>query len=242
MSWWRSYLLLIRWTTLRLRFILPFAMITQTLMAVGIVLGFAFLIPSIDPVTALYLSTGAPTLGLIVIGMVLAPNLVSEAKADGTFEYNRTLPVPRTAVLAADLTTWLAIGLPGLVTSLLTAVLRFDIDLRVSPLVAPAVLFVALAATVLGFAIAYAFRPATTNIITQTLVFIALMFSPVNFPAERLPGWLQAVHHVLPFQHMADVLRDSLTGVVPGVTPFAVLAVWGAAGLAVTLRVMTRRS
>ena len=242
MSWWRSYLLLIRWTVLRLRFMLPFALITQTLMAVGIVLGFAFLMPSIDPITALYLSTGAPTLGLITIGMALAPNLVAESKAEGTFEYNRTLPVPRTAVIAADVTTWLVIGLPGMVLALLTARLRFDIDLRISPLVVPAVLMVALAATVLGFAIAYAFPPAMTGVITQALVFVALMFSPINFPAERLPEWLQAVHQVLPFQHMADVLRSSFTGSGPGVTPYAVLAVWGVAGLAVTLRVMTRRS
>lgn len=115
-------------------------------------LGFAFLLPSIDPVTAVYLSTGTPTLELITIGMALAPNLVAESKAEGTFEYNRALPVPRTAVIAADVTIWPAIGLPGM------------------------------------------------------------------------------------------VLRDSLTGAVPGVTPYAVLAVWGVAGLMVTLRVMTRRN
>jgi ABC-2 type transport system permease protein len=242
--WCTSYLLLIRWTVIRLRYLLPMVLVTQTLMAVGIVIGFSFLLPSVDPGTALYLSTGAPTLGLITMGMVMAPQLVAQAKTEGTFEYNRTLPVPRTAVLAADLTTWLVSGAPGLVLALVTATLRFDLHLRISPLVVPAMLLVALTTTTIGYAIAYASAPAVTSVVTQVIVFVALMFSPINFPVDRLPGWLQAVHEMLPFQYMAEVVRDTLatpaTGI--GVLPFGVLAVWCAAGLAVTMRVMTRRS
>lgn len=241
--WFRSYLLLVRWTALRLRFVLPLVLIVQIFLAVGIVVGFAYLMPAIDPATALYLSTGAPTLGLITIGMVMAPQLIAQSKTEGTFTYNRTLPVPRTAVLAADLTIWLVTGSPGLLLGLLTAVLRFDLELRVSPLVVAAVLLVALTATTAGFALAYAAPPATTSLVTQALVFVALMFSPINFPAERLPGWLQAVHQVLPFQYMAQAVRESLTSPPDGISalPYAVLAAWCLAGLVITLRVMTRR-
>jgi ABC-2 type transport system permease protein len=105
-------------------------------------------------------------------------------------------------------------------------------------------LLVALTATTAGYALAYALPPTICHLITQALIFIALMFSPINYPASRMPGWLQRVHEVLPFQHMADVVRQTLD-VPPGgiaVTPFAVLAVWCAAGLAITMRVMTRRA
>ena len=70
------------------------------------------------------------------------------------------------------------------------------------------------------------------------------MFSPINFPVDRLPGWLQAVHQVLPFQYMAQAVRESLTGPPGGIAllPYAVLAAWSLAGLAITLRVMTRRA
>ncbi|GAA2472116.1 ABC transporter permease [Winogradskya humida] len=242
-SWFRSYLLLVRWTALRMRFLLPLFLIIQTFLAVGIVIGFAYLMPEVDPATALYLSTGAPTLGLITIGMVMAPQLVAEAKSEGTFAYNRTLPVPRTAVLAADLTTWLVTGLPGLVLGLVTAVFRFDLHLHVSWLVVPAMLLVALTSTTVGFALAYALPPAITNLVSQALIFISLMFSPINFPADRLPGWLQAIHHFLPFEHMANAVRDTLTSPAGGAPAlsFAVLGVWCVAGLAITLRVMTRR-
>lgn len=194
--------------------------------------------------TALYLSTGAPTLGLITVGMVLAPQLVAEAKTAGTFDYNRTLPVPRSAILAADLTTWLVTALPGLVLALFTATLRFDISLDPSPLVVAAVLLVALTATAIGYAIAYATSPTVASLIAQLVVFVALMFSPANFPAERLPGWLQGVHQVLPFQYMAEAVRETLAVPAGGVRalPFVVLAVWCVLGLALTLRIMTRRA
>jgi ABC-2 type transport system permease protein len=242
--WCTSYLLLVRWTAIRLRYLLPMVLVTQALMAVGIVIGFSFLLPSVDPGTALYLSTGAPTLSLITMGMVTAPQLVAQAKTEGTFEYNRTLPVPRTAVLAADVTTWLITGAPGLVLALVTATLRFDLHLRLSPLVVPAMLLVALTTMAIGYAIAYASAPAFTSVATQVIVFVALMFSPINFPADRLPGWLQAVHELLPFEYLAEVVRDTLATPATGVDPlpFAVLAIWCTAGLAVTLRVMTRRS
>jgi ABC-2 type transport system permease protein len=242
--WLRSYLLLLRWSAIRLRYQLPLVLVIQIFLSVGIVIGFAFLLPSIDPATALYLSTGAPTLGLITIGMVMAPQMVAQAKTEGTFAYNQTLPVPRTAVLGADITTWLVVGTPGLLLGLLVAVLRFDLTLRVSWLAGPAMLMVALTATTVGFAIAYAAPPPVTGMVSQLIVFIALMFSPINFPADRLPEWLQAIHRVLPFESMARVVRDTLTTPPEGISllPFAVLATWCAAGLAITLRLMTRRT
>jgi ABC-2 type transport system permease protein len=242
--WLRSYLLLLRWSAIRLRYQLPLVLVIQIFLSVGIVIGFAFLLPSIDPATALYLSTGAPTLGLITIGMVLAPQMVAQAKIEGTFAYNRTLPVPRTAVLGADITTWLVVGTPGLLLGLLVAVLRFDLTLRVSWLVVPAMLLVALTGTTVGFALAYAAPPPVTGMVSQLIVFIALMFSPINFPADRLPEWLQAVHRVLPFESMAEAVRDTLTSPPEGISPlpFVVLTAWWLAGLVITLRVMTRRA
>ena len=241
--WFRSYLLLLRWSAIRLRYLLPLVLVIQIFLSVGIVIGFAFLLPQIDSATALYLSTGAPTLGLITIGMVMAPQLVATSKTEGTFTYNQTLPVPRTAVLVSDVTTWLVVGTPGLILGLVVAVLRFDLTLRVSWMAVPAMSLVALTTTTVGLAIAYAATPPVTNMVTQLIVFIALMFSPINFPADRLPEWLQTIHQVLPFQYMAQAVRETLTTPPDGIAapPFAVLATWCTAGLVITLRIMTRR-
>src|SRR5215210_7832992 len=98
--WLDSYLLLLRWQVLRTRTLLPLTVVVQALVAVGVVVGFAFLFPSIDRPTALYLTTGAPTLILITTGLVALPAQLAQAKSEGMFEYTRSWPVPRLAHLA----------------------------------------------------------------------------------------------------------------------------------------------
>jgi len=242
--WLRSYGLLLRWNLLRLRTSLPFLFIIQTLLSVGIVLGFSFLVPRDDPVSVLYLATGAPTVALITVGMVMAPQMVAQQKFLGLFDYQRAMPVPRLAMLAADASVWVALAVPGMVAALLVAVVRFDLSLTVSPLVVPAALLVALVTVAVGYGIGYAAKPELAGMITNVIIIIALMFSPVNYPADRLPGWLAAVHQWLPFQYLAQAMRETLDVPASGVPvlPFAVLAAWAAAGLAVTYRLMTRRA
>lgn len=242
--WLRSYALLLRWNLLRLRTELPFFLIIQTVISVGIVLGFAFLIPRHDQVTALYLSTGAPTVALITVGMVLAPQMVAQQKFRGLFDYQRAMPVPRLAMLAADATVWMVIALPGMVAAVLVAVVRFELSLAVSPLVVPAAGLVALATVAIGYGIAYAAKPEVTGIISNMIIIMALMFSPINYPAERLPDWLASVHQWLPFQYMAQAIRETLDVPAAGIStlPFLVLVGWSVAGLVVTYRIMARRA
>lgn len=242
--WLRSYGLLLRWSLLRMRAELPLFLVVQTGMSVGVVVGFSFLVPIADEVTALYLTTGAMTVGLITVGMVAAPQIVAQQKLQGIFDYQRSMPVPRLAMLAADATVWVAINLPGLVVALGIGALRFDLDFTVSPLVIPAVLLVATAAVAIGYGVAYAVKPVLVGIITNAVIIVALMFAPINYPVDRLPGWLATVHQILPFGYMAQAIRETVdvpsTGVP--VLSFVVLAAWCAAGLAITSRIMTRRT
>jgi ABC-2 type transport system permease protein len=241
--WLRSYWLLVRWNLLRLRSSLPLLFVVQTLLGAGVVVGFSFLVPHMDSATMLYLTTGAPTIVFITIGMVVLPQVVAQQKLTGIFDYVRAMPVPRLAMLAADASVWIAVALPGVAAALWVAALRFHLSFTVSPLVVPAACLVAATSVSVGYAIGYALRPAVTGIITQMLVVIALLFAPVNFPADRLPAWLAQTHRWLPFTYMAQVVRDTLS-VPPGgvaLAPFAILAAWSAAGLAIAYRVMTRR-
>lgn len=242
-NWLRSFGLLFKWNILRMRTELPVFLAIQTLIASGIVIGFSFLIPDLDPASAFYLTTGAMTVSLITVGMVIAPQVVSYRKEQGVLDYQRSMPVPRLAMLAADAVVWVTVALPGLVVTLLVASARFDLQLSVSPLVVPAVLLVSAAAAGIGYGIAYALKPVLVGLTTNLVIIVALMFAPVNYPAERLPGWAAAVHEWLPFQYMAEAVRSTVSvpsGGVP-VFPFVVLAGWTVIGLAVTSRVMTRR-
>jgi len=238
-----DYALLVQWQARKISWLLPLIIGVQTVLAVGIIVGFGFLFPEVDPQTALFLATGAPTLLLLVIGLVLVPQMVSEAKTEGTYDWMRALPVPRMAFLAADATVWFLSMLPGLLVALAVARWHYELDLSVSPLVVVAVVLVGLTATGVGYAIASFVPPMITLLLTNLLLFVALMFSPVNFPAERLPGWLQAVHEVLPITAMADVMRGTLAQDEFGLTagPFVVLAIWCAIGFTASHLAMNRR-
>ncbi|MEX1022793.1 MAG: ABC transporter permease, partial [Dehalococcoidia bacterium] len=67
---------------------------------------------------------------------------------------------------------------------------------------------------------------------------------PINFPSDRLPGWLAALHSVLPLEHSAIVMRSTLTdGLVEGAMwpSWLILAAWAVASWLASYAVMTRR-
>jgi ABC-2 type transport system permease protein len=240
---WHSYRLLLTWDVLRRRRILPLIVLIQVALSVGVVYGLSFLLPEIDSKSAIYLSTGAPTLTILILGLTVVPQEVAQAKLVGRLDWFSTLPVPRLAPLASEITYWLVAALPGTVLALLVASYRFDFALDVSVFVVPALLLVAATASSVGYAIASAAPPSATQQISSFVSIGVLLFSPVSLPAEQLPGPLQAVHSVLPVESMADVVRWSLTGeyVDDVARAFTIVIVWCVAALLLSARVATRR-
>ena len=183
-------------------------------------------------------------MSLILLGLTVVPQEVSQGRVSGRHDYIVSLPVPRLAPMAAEITFWLAVQIPGTVLALIVAALRFDIGLNVTWTVAPAIALVALTGASVGYALASTLRPEMTNHVTSFMSVAVLLFSPINFPAARMPAGLRALHRVLPVQYMADVIRGSLTGRYADAAglAFAVVAAWCAGGLAVSYRAATRQS
>src|SRR5450759_3672853 len=127
----------------------------------------------------------------------------------------RALPIPRVVYLLADLTVQLLIVLPGVVFGVVVATWRFNLPIEVSPWVVPAVILVVLTAPSAGYAMASLLPPLIANLMSQVLVVLVFMFSPLQFPADRLPDWLAAIHRVLPIQAMGEVMRGTLAGARP---------------------------
>ena len=138
MSALRSYRLLMTWQTYRLATFLPLAAVVQLIFALGIVLGYPLLFPELDEMTVLFLATGAPAITLISMGLVALPQVVAQARLEGALEYMRSLPIPRLVYLAADLTVWLLIVLPGVVFAVVLGAWAFDLSLEVSLAIVPA--------------------------------------------------------------------------------------------------------
>ncbi len=241
--WLRDYRLLVQWQARRLKGFLPLAIVVQGLFAFGIVAGYPLLFPELDRTTVLYLATGAPAITLLAMGLVAVTQLVAQARTEGSLDYMRSLPIPRVVYLLADLSIWLVIVIPGVVFAIAVAALRFGLQLDVSPLVLPAMALVVLTASSVGYALAALLPPMIAQLLTQVLVVFILMFSPLNFPVERLPSWLAAIHSVLPIEAMGEIIRGTLAGSVFPVSAgaFALVGAWCVASFGVTLIVLERR-
>ena len=205
-----------------------FFALLQIMLSLGILVGFTYLIPENDADSILFLATGAPTLILIMTGLVILPQQIGTGKAEGYHEFSRSWPVSRVIILLADTALWLLITLPGIVISSLVAYFQYDMAYDISLTIIPVFLLIALTAIGVGYGIAYLFSPQMTQIITQVIVFGALMFSPINFPVERLPQWLQTIHAFLPIHSMAEVMRASLASASfsVGIGNYINLTIW----------------
>ena len=232
----RQWLLLVEWQFRRMIRWLPLLVVVQALLAVTTVFGYGLLVGTPPPDAAAYLATGASTVTLIMVGLVMTPQQVAQAKTEGSLSWMRTLPVPRAIFLAADLAVWALIALPGTVLGVLAGAWRFDVSLSVSPWIALAAPLVSFVAAVVGYSLACLAPPAVAQLGSQVLVFVVLLFSPISFPASRLPDWLATIHEWLPIQPMADLMRATLmsdvftvpTRSVVVLSVWVVLAVFGA--------------
>lgn len=239
----RAYILLLRWQLLRYRKQVALFATIQVALGVGVIYGFSFLVPHVTPQVALYFSTGAPTLSLILMGLTALPQDTAQARTSGRFEYIAALPVPRLAPMLADLSLWLLIQIPGTVLTLLIAWAKFGVALHIGVLVVPAVILVATTSAAVGYAIAVALPPTATAQVASFVSIVLLLFSPINFPLDRLPVWLQDIHRGLPVTYMSDIMRGGLTGKygANALLAFGVVIAWCAAGLAVSARAANRR-
>ena len=243
-SLWSGFSALMRWSLAATGAMLPLIVVVQALLATGIVIGFGFVIPDITPDTALFLASGAPTILLLTIGLVIVPQGVSRARASGALDYQRALPVSRPLLLLVDLVVWTLIALPGVAIGLVVAWLRYDVTFSFDwPLLILASVLVTTMATALGYAIAVTFPAMLAQLLSQVLVFFVLLFSPITFPASQLPGWFTAVHSVLPIQPAADLMR---AGIASEAFParsgdLLILSLWTVLGLVVTYLALARR-
>ena len=106
----RKYALMVKWQALSNKPMLPLYTAVEVMIAVGFIIGLGFFYPEIDPTTAKFLTTGAPTIILLMVGLVVVPQMVAMARVEGTFDYMWSLPVPRMIYIAADATIWTYCG------------------------------------------------------------------------------------------------------------------------------------
>ncbi|NNC39461.1 MAG: ABC transporter permease [Acidimicrobiia bacterium] len=227
--WVDSYATMVRFELINLRTFLAVALLIQVMTGAGMAYLYGFYMGDLPPAAQMYIVSGIPALALVPIGLVMVPGSIMLHKIRDTYDFIWSLPVPRMTSAAATFTVFTGLALPGTLIALLIADGYYDVNLQWSWLFIPAVLLTSLMATSVGFAVAHAIpEPRYTNLLTNIVMFMAILFAPIVVPIAQFPEWWASVHRVLPFYHMAQVIRDSLSDglVESAATSWATLSAW----------------
>jgi ABC-2 type transport system permease protein len=243
-SWPASLAASLRWELASFRLLLPVTAVVQVVTGVGLVVGVGFFFGHIPARAALLVATGIPVINLIMVGLVLAPQVIAQQKTEGSYDFVRSLPVAVSVRVLGWYLVVLAVSAPAVLITLAAAIVRYHLDLRVSAAVVPALLLVSFTGTMIGLALGHAVRqPMLTQVLTQVLVIAIFGFSPIAFPRQQLPHWLAQANLGLPFGSMADIMRAGLSsGLATDVgRGYVVVAAWAVASAAVANWALTRR-
>ena len=244
MNPFRQYLELLSLSIRMSRSMIWFISMVNVAFAVGLVVGFGYVIPDISRTTALFLVTGTATQMIVTVALVALPTSIAEAKRDGRLEFLFTLPISREAYLLAQMTFVFLLSLPAIVFAVGLGAWKYGFALELSPWVLVAVPLATLSLAGLGVLIAV-LSPhfQLTNAITQLAIFYVLFFAPVIFPREQLPAFLQHVGDFLPASHAADAMRATMTD-LPGthlLRSLLVMAAFAAGSLGLASAAARRR-
>lgn len=233
---------LLKWSLIRHKFYIPVFVIVQIILSLAVIYGFSFITNANDYDANSFLCTGAITINILAVTCVLAPQIVSEAKQNGIFKYQKTLPISRISILLSDLLIWGFISLPGVFVCILIGSLHFNIQMYFYLMSICSLLFVIVSLLLLGFAIAYILAPNIVSLITQFIMIGGLLFSPIIYSADRLPSWMASIYNTLPFVPVSNIIRASLFHLTAyKITDYIVVMAWGVASFLAIMYVLKKR-
>lgn len=233
---------LVKWSLIRHKFYIPAFVIVQLLLSVSVIYGFSFITNAVDDLSRTFLCTGAITMNVIAVTCVLSPQVVNEAKQNGVLAYQKTLPISRFGIIMSDLLVWGVISLPGICVSIIIGTISFNMAVQLNIDSYLSLILIIAALTFFGFSIAYLFSPNVMTLITQVVMIGGLLFSPIVYPADRLPLWMAYVYNCLPFVPASNIIRYSLFGLDNfNIINYLVISFWGFISLLASMYVLTKR-
>lgn len=220
------------WTFLRYRAMIPVLVLVQILFSAALLWGLPVLTgtPLATEMSEIFVYLSAIwTLSSIIIGLTIAPQLLSESKLDGYISYIKTLPVSRLLIYSSELMVWILIAVPGFFFSYAICCLRFSLLLPVNVIVSATLLLSLLTFFSIGITIALSAPLPVVQVLSQILSLIGFLFTPILYPAHRLPNWLLNIHSVLPFYAPHAIFTHAVTeefSFADMVQPIIVLVLW----------------
>lgn len=233
---------LLKWSLLRHKFYIPAFIVVQIILSVAVIYGFSFITNAKDDISRVFLCTGAVTINILAVTCVLAPQIVSEAKQNGVFHYQKTLPISGIGILLTDVFIWGILSIPGILLCMIVGTINFEIHIYLNYISIGALVLVIVILLLLGFAIAYIFPANMVSLITQIIMIVGLLFSPIVYSADRLPEWMSYIYNLLPFVPSSNIIRSSIFHLYEvQVGDYLVVIFWGILSFLITMYVLTKR-
>lgn len=166
-----------------------------------------------DPVLKAHILTGTLMLALLFQNQNQVAGNFSFMKANGTLDFFAAQPVNRVLLAIATVGAFFLLSLPALVLTVVIGALCLDIPLSPSAwllLVVPLCVIPAAGIGALIGSLTNSIEESTS--LSLVVTFLMTGCGSVVIPADRLPGWLDAIGVVNPATYAASALRAALTG------------------------------
>jgi ABC-2 type transport system permease protein len=189
-----------------------------------------------------YYVPGIATLAVIASSFLNLVITITAQRESGVLKRRRGTPLPAWVLIAGRTLTAVVVSLTVVTVLLLIGHLAYGV--RVPAQTLPAVAVTAIVGSIafccLGYALATAINSEdSAQPMVQAIMLPLYFISGVFIPNVNLPTWLQDAAKIFPVQHVAAGLHHALDSTTTGSGiawgDLGVLALWGAAGLAIAL-------
>jgi ABC-2 type transport system permease protein len=188
-----------------------------------------------------YLVPGIIAMNVMFSGVFNISVVMTSMRQKGILRRLKVTPVPKSAILAALITTRMIIIFVSMAMILAIGILVFGVQLQGSlPFLIVLVIIGALTFTTFGFAVsAYAKTTESAEAIANTVAMPMMFLGDVFLPVANMPALIQPIAAALPLSFLGKALREvALQGGGPTdvVVPVVAVIVYGLIGFFIAIR------
>lgn len=209
---WGKFLVLLRMQMTRLRTSWRPYLIVSSVMPLGIAL---LLRAVMDPAQVrqygIQIVSGSVVLAISMTAVVMLAQRIAWLRETKAIDFYATLPVSRSAVVAAILVSFAVFSLPGAIVVVVAGAALFDLSLAALWAVVPVWALGSFALAGLGVLIGFAAPDEQLAGMYSNLVMMAVLFLGI-LPTAKVPGWLDPVRAVLPSTYAVNALKPGFRG------------------------------
>lgn len=213
-KFWSDFYFLFLEQLLEIRVTWYWHLIFAGVLPITMVFGFPRMGTSLaDMDSLIYIISGAAIFAAANDGLYTLAVRLGQMKKDGVLLYYMSLPISPIAFIMAQMLSRLLITLPGMLMTILAGIALYAVPIGFSPWILVLLLLCGLAFSAVGMVLGlYIENLELLQVITNLILFMVILVTPVFTSIEALPDFLRPVAYGMPTTYAAAALRAALTG------------------------------